>query len=143
MQEQSSQQQRRRSSPHRLSKVSAQDIEDSAATLSSIFASYRDHADGVTQSALHDFAAGCELLDRRLTRESLGLIFEKIRIGNKKALGEERLGEALRQIAIAKDVTYQELLQLVVGSEQWKRRLQGAKQDEIYENERYRPGVGW
>ena len=53
------------------------------------------------------------------------------------------VGEALRQIAIAKDVTYQELLQLVVGSEQWKRRLQGAKQDEIYENERYRPGVGW
>jgi hypothetical protein len=49
-------------------------------------------------------------------------------------------------MAVKKQVTYQELLQLAADSEEGKRNLgdEGPRQPvEMFENERYRPGIGW
>jgi hypothetical protein len=69
-----------------------------------------------------------------------------VKIGSKNALGLERLAEAIRKMAVRKEVTYQELLELATASAEGKRHLGEDSTHEpleMFENERYRPGIGW
>jgi hypothetical protein len=99
-----------------------------------LFEAYQDDADGISAAAFLAFVAKYDLLDKRLTREDAQLIYTKVKLSNKKALSLERFQEALRQMAVKKKITLDELL----NSSHTK-----DSEAEIFENERYRPGVGW
>jgi hypothetical protein len=99
-----------------------------------LFAGYQDTPAGISDVGFLDFATKCGLLDRKLTRDDAQLIFTKVKLSNKKALSFERFQEGLRQMAVKKTVCLEDFLKIADSK---------SSEAEIFENERYRPGVGW
>jgi hypothetical protein len=69
----------------------------------------------MTSASFIAFLTECELLEpRRLASPQAALIFSRVKLGTKSELGYDRFTEALRQVAVAKKIAYQDLVEGVL-----------------------------
>ena len=99
----------------KLSKVSAEEMAELNSALFELFEKYSDHDGGITATGLTRFCAECKLLDsgcgHAMKETDCTLIFEAVKLRRKTFLNFDRFQEAVRKVAMTKEVTYQELIQ--------------------------------
>jgi hypothetical protein len=129
----------------KLSRVSADEMAELNKKLDEIFADFCEEGGGVTKASLQQLAKEGGLLDKNLKDGDVGLIFESTKLGKKKVrkyleahqnqalssvtllkdslrlatqeLNADRFFEAFRKMAVTKEVTFQELVQMCIGEE--------------------------
>jgi hypothetical protein len=73
-----------------------------------LFTSHEDSdTGGVNRDGLLSFAVECNLLDKSLKKSEIGLIFDSVKLVKKTTLNLDRFREAVRRMAVKKEVTYQ------------------------------------
>jgi hypothetical protein len=55
-----------------------------------------------------------DAFEKKLTRAEIRLVFERVKLGKRKAIDFDRFKEAVRQMAVAKQVTFVDLVQFAV-----------------------------
>jgi hypothetical protein len=101
----------------KLSQISPQEMQALHQACSDMFVSFCAFGAGQTGSTDMDgrkfakFAKDCALLDRKkLTTTDIDLIFTRVKLKGKRTINFNGFQEAVRQIAIKKGMTYQELI---------------------------------
>jgi serine/threonine protein kinase len=102
----------------RLSSVSKAEKENTDFHIHTLFMAHENKdTGGVTSAGLLAFAVECNLLEKRLTKNDVGLIFDSVKLGKKTSLSFDRFKEAVRKMAVKKEVTYQELAKEAMGKD--------------------------
>lgn len=103
-------------SARKLSRVSSAEMAEINLRLQRQFEAACDTDQGITSAGLTKWATDAGLLDRRkLTASDVGMIFASVKLGKKTALKFDRFQEAVRKVAIAKECTFQEVVQMACG----------------------------
>jgi hypothetical protein len=87
-----------------------------------LFNKYEDSSEmglpkGISSNGLTKFAQKSNLTDGKLTEKKCGLIFQATKLGKKQDLNKERYQEALRKMAMEKNITFGELVQQAMEAE--------------------------
>jgi hypothetical protein len=101
-------------SSRKLSTVSTAEMKELDEILRSIFDTRGHRGKYATKISMHEllnFARDTGLLDRRVTAPGIGLIFQKVVLRGQKDLDFRGFQEAVRMIAVTKEVTYQQIIQ--------------------------------
>jgi hypothetical protein len=99
-------------SARKLSKVSAEEMTMLNEQLEAMFNEFKDDETGITKAGIEKFCTNCKLFDNKLKSSDCGMIFEAVKVRKKTTLNFDRFQEAVRKIALGKEVTYQELIQM-------------------------------
>jgi hypothetical protein len=107
----------------KLSAVSQQEMRSAVDALRRMFdqfcafgAGQRQEAAGLDNARLAKFAKDSGLLDRRLTRTDVDLIFTRVKLRGQRKLDFRGFKEAVRQMAMKKELTFQELVARAAGA---------------------------
>jgi tetratricopeptide (TPR) repeat protein len=99
------------SAGRRISRVSAVEVQDSQFSLENLYKKYCQGEDGINEQQFVFLISGSDLIDKSCSETDCGLIFASVRVGKKTTLNFDRFTEAIRKIAVKKEMTYQELVQ--------------------------------
>ena len=77
-------------SSRKLSKVSAEDYTEAKAKLGRVFAACCNRGTGVTSVGLQKFASDYHLISSNLKASDVDLIFQRVRVGKKVELNNDR-----------------------------------------------------
>jgi len=79
--------------------------------LRKLFDMFRGSAAGLDSANFASFAVDCMLVDKAFSQTDATMIFSKVKLGKKTELSFDRFEEAVRQIAVAKNLTFNECIQ--------------------------------
>jgi len=96
----------------KLSKVSASEMQQLEHDLKELFGRYNDPT-GINEAAFAKLCSECGVTDAKFSSNDVALVFTAVKVGKKKSLNFGRFQEAIRKVAIQKEVTYQELIQVM------------------------------
>jgi len=100
----------RKGSSRKLSRVSTQEVEELNNLLLNFFKKYCQGDDGMSSGQLQSFAEESGLCDKKMSTGDVGLVFQSVKLGKKNTLNFDRFQEAIRKMAIQKEITYQEII---------------------------------
>ena len=105
-----------KASSRKLSRVSAEELSELNNLALVFFKKYCQGEDGMSSEQLQTFAEECGVCGgSRMTRKNVGMVFQAVKLGRKTTLNFDRFQEAIRRIAISKEITYQELINSAAG----------------------------
>jgi hypothetical protein len=102
----------------RLSNVSREEMQELNQALHNIYTNFcafgagQRGTDGMDNRTFMKFAKDCNLLDRKVTRTDIDLIFARIKLAGQRKINFKVFQEGVRQIAIKKGKTYQEVIMI-------------------------------
>jgi hypothetical protein len=97
----------------KLSKVSGHEKEKTTANVRLVFEHFRGTSSGIDNRTLVRFAEECGIVGGTLAAKDVDLMFARVKVGKKQELNLDRFTEALRQMSVAKEMTYTELVGMV------------------------------
>ena len=80
----------RKGSSRKLSRVSAEDMEELNNKLTNFFKKYCQGEDGMSSEQLQTFAEECGLCDKRMSRSDVGMIWQGVKLGKKNTINFDR-----------------------------------------------------
>lgn len=104
------------SSSRKLSRISASEMQDMSTKLNRLFVKEsncrtKSGLPALSSDGLVKLAVNSNILDRRLTAPEVRLIFQSVKLGSDEFVGWDRFQEAVRKMAVKKEVTFQILVQ--------------------------------